>query len=75
MSSALTYLTIDSPCASCGARPRLRVCSVCDAKALVTDCGHFAQPRPISAGGSDGTVCHRDYCDDCADALAATVAS
>jgi hypothetical protein len=75
MSSAITYLCIDSPCTICGARPRLRVCAGCDAKALVTDCGHFSQPRPISAGRSDGMDLHHDYCEECADAHAETIPS
>jgi hypothetical protein len=48
-------------CPECGTPARLRTCSVCGGTpAWLIDCGHYAQPRPISAG-PDG----KDYCDEC----------
>jgi hypothetical protein len=68
----MTYLCIDTECTRCGAKPRLRTCVECGTKAFITDCGHQTQPRPISAGRADGTEIHRDFCEACCDAHAAT---
>jgi hypothetical protein len=70
MSSAITYLTIDPTCPRCGARPRLRTCLGCGAKALLTDCGHMPQPRPIAIGRGGF-----NYCVDCSDEQGDTVPS
>ena len=49
----------DEDCADCGERAKRRECDDCGMAAYITDCGHFPQPRPISA--ADG----RDYCNLC----------
>lgn len=75
MSAAMTYLCIDAECTRCDAKARLRTCHSCGVQAIITDCGHFMQPRPIAAGRSDGTDGHHDYCTDCCDVHAETVSS
>ena len=54
------YLTIDQDCDDCGANAAERTCDGCGARAIVTDCGHYDQPRPIAALGNDMA------CEDCA---------
>lgn len=53
-------------CPTCGAKAELRICDDCNEEAWIIDCGHYAQPRPIAAGRSDGSEMHRTYCEDCA---------
>jgi CRISPR/Cas system-associated protein Cas10 (large subunit of type III CRISPR-Cas system) len=55
----------DERCNECGAQPQQRTCSVCGNTALITDCGHKPQPRPIAAGRADGNEGHRDFCSFC----------
>ncbi len=50
-------------CPDCGEPARLRTCHVCGKSLWLIDCGHYGQPRPISAD-DDGTG---DICDDCYD--------
>jgi hypothetical protein len=57
----------DSECARCGANPEQRTCCACGVQGIVTDCGHYAQPRPIAAGRVNGTDMQHDYCSACAD--------
>lgn len=45
----------------CGVTAERRVCCACGVSALICDCGHYAQPRPIAANG------HLDWCDACYD--------
>jgi hypothetical protein len=52
----------DSTCAACGVEPKLRTCDRCGVSAMITDCGHRSQPRPIAAAGVDM------LCDACAEA-------
>lgn len=48
----------DIDCTLCDARAERRICADCGAKGNVTDCGHFAQPRPIAGSQYDGkAVC------------------
>ena len=61
-----TALTDDTDCLICDASATERTCSDCGATALITDCGHRDQPRPIAAGRGDGSELHRTYCGDCA---------
>lgn len=61
------YLCVDDDCSICGTTARERTCDDCGAVAIVTDCGHQVQPRPIAAGRTDGRQMHRDYCTDCAE--------
>ena len=56
----------DDPCADCGAAPEARTCCACGALAVLTDCGHQTQPRPIAAGRADGSDMGRTYCETCA---------
>jgi hypothetical protein len=41
-------------------------CDGCGITALIVDCGHQAQPRPLAAGRADGSALHRTYCPACA---------
>lgn len=50
----------DAPCATCNTQPQHRICHTCGVEGWVTDCGHQAQPRPISADETGMPVC-----DDC----------
>ena len=43
------YLTVDEDCAVCPAYAEERECAEGGAKAVVTDCGHYPQPRDIAA--------------------------
>jgi|APSaa5957512576_1039674.scaffolds.fasta_scaffold103429_1 hypothetical protein len=49
-------------CPHCGATAKLRRCHICGESAWLIDCGHYSQPRPISAD-----IYGMDVCDDCAD--------
>ena len=49
-------------CQTCGEPRRERECVGCGVKALVIDCGHYWQPRPISAS-PDG----KDRCSNCSE--------
>ena len=49
----------DLDCPHCGLRAERRTCEDCGVSAMITDCGHERQPRPISADGG------HDYCDAC----------
>lgn len=53
----------DSDCDAngCGVRALRRQCCACGVSALICDCGHQAQPRPIAADGAN------DWCDACYD--------
>lgn len=64
----MAYQDEGEQCRSCGARAKHRVCETCGESGWVIDCGHFPQPRPISAD-SYGHA----QCDDCADNSAATL--
>lgn len=56
----------DVRCDYCGIDPSRRTCHRCGATALIVDCGHRAQPRPIAAGlPPGGHDLHLDYCEDC----------
>ena len=66
--ATFTPICVDSACAFCEEQPRLRVCEGCDAYGLVTDCGHYAQPRPIAPGRVNGSDLGNNYCGSCADA-------
>jgi hypothetical protein len=46
-------------CPDCGEDAVYRTCCRCKQGAWIIDCGHYDQPRPIAAHGSN------DYCDDC----------
>ena len=56
----------DTICTQCGTEAQERKCAACGTTAMITDCGHMAQPRPIAAGRIDGTDLQNDYCDSCA---------
>lgn len=58
----------DEDCSVCGAVAKLLRCDGCGVEALITNCGHMAQPRPIAAGRADGSEMGNVYCQDCADA-------
>lgn len=60
----------DTDCEACGATAEERTCSRCGKSGAVTDCGHRAQPRPISSGWGDGYDPHLVFCAACSDALA-----
>lgn len=49
----------DTRCEHCDIEPSLYTCDGCGVGAMLVDCGHQRQPRPIAADG------HRCYCDDC----------
>ena len=49
----------DEACPDCGATRQERTCAGCGVSARLIDCGHYAQPRPISA--ATGTT----WCDAC----------
>jgi hypothetical protein len=51
-------------CSKCGEPAELRRCRKCGETGWIIDCGHYDQPRPISAYGADS------YCDDCFEDLA-----
>ena len=56
----------DVDCPSCGERAVLRTCHECGQSAMITDCGHESQPRPIAAGREDGSDLAHAYCAFCA---------
>jgi len=49
-------------CPDCGEPAEYRTCADCGKSGWVIDCGHYAQPRPLSADASGSIVC-----DDCCD--------
>ena len=49
----------DEACPECGAARQERTCAGCGVSARLIDCGHYDQPRPISA--ATGTT----WCDTC----------
>lgn len=57
-------------CPHCDEPAVYRTCSACGRSAWVIDCGHYAQPRPISAGRIDGSEGYKLFCDDCAEEVA-----
>ena len=56
----------DSACEECGTTPERRTCTECGQTAMITDCGHQHQPRPIAAGRDDGSEMSRVFCAMCA---------
>jgi len=44
-------LAHDTDCTDCGETAVLLTCEECAAKAVITNCGHYAQPRPIVSDG------------------------
>jgi hypothetical protein len=52
----------DTDCDHCGSKATRRTCEGCGVTALITDCGHLDQPRPIAPYGIYG---HNCSCDDC----------
>jgi len=63
-----TTITNDTDCADCTAIAVLRTCAGCGAEALITDCGHQSQPRPIAANGIYGTEPSCESCEDAQEA-------
>ena len=57
----------DVACKACGETPERRQCEECGVSAMIVDCGHQAQPRPIAADDHG-----HDYCDDCFDFVTRT---
>jgi len=53
----------DTTCPHCDAEPTQRTCRGCGAAALITDCGHQDQPRPIAGNGIYGQDCSCDECE------------
>jgi hypothetical protein len=53
-------------CPACGEGAVERCCVDCGVSGWVIDCGHYAQPRPLSAGREDGSAGHKTFCLDCA---------
>ena len=56
----------DEQCNECAVAPERRICRACGQSAMITDCGHQSQPRPIAAGRSDGSEMHEMFCAFCA---------
>lgn len=50
-------------CARCEVQREQWTCDDCGLSALLIDCGHYDQPRPIAHDGGG----HHVYCDDCSD--------
>lgn len=50
----MSLICDDMECKACGLKPVRLTCSDCGATGNVVDCGHKAQPRPISASESPG---------------------
>ena len=50
---ATTHQT-DTDCDRCGIRAETRTCEDCGLTLTITDCGHYAQPRPIAASQYQG---------------------
>ncbi len=61
-----TTPTNDATCGACGTEPERRTCSECGRSAMITDCGHMPQPRPIASGRSGGTEMSLVFCARCA---------
>jgi hypothetical protein len=57
----MTKIEDDRPCDHCAKQPELRICDGCGVSAMITDCGHKGQPRPIAGDGIDM------LCDSCAE--------
>lgn len=64
MTTTTTTITNDTDCADCTAIAVLRTCAGCGAEAMITDCGHQSQPRPIAANGVYGTEASCESCED-----------
>jgi hypothetical protein len=54
----------DTDCTHCGETARRLVCADCGAEAIVTNCGHKSQPRPIAGSAWNG----QPVCGPCEDA-------
>jgi len=54
----------DKDCDQCGTNARKTTCSSCGISRKITNCGHFDQPRPISAGIQGQPICNQ-----CADSI------
>lgn len=60
----------DDDCAECGAAAELQMCCACGVTAMITNCGHQFQPRPLAAGRIDGSDGSSTYCTKCAESFA-----
>lgn len=67
MTTQTTTETTTDRCLDCGKRAEWRRCAHCGAEAVVIDCGHRAQPAPISASAY---LRHEATCEECEEALA-----
>lgn len=47
----------DEACPWCGTQPKEYTCDTCGISAMLTDCGHMAQPRPIAADDRGNAIC------------------
>jgi predicted RNA-binding protein with PUA domain len=47
---------VETACRECGVPSEERTCRRCGVSAQLVDCGHYAQPRPIS-GAAGETLC------------------
>ena len=58
---------MDTDCDTCEVKAEERTCDDCGKSAVIADCGHQAQPRPIAAS-PDGRL----RCDGCAEEVRPT---
>lgn len=65
LTSYTEYEHENGACPDCGEPARRRTCAGCGFSAMVIDCGHMPQPRPISAGLYDGSRLDSDFCEAC----------
>lgn len=53
-SGSASLLCHDTACDLCPCEAEHRACADCGAEAVVVDCGHYDQPRPIAASAHAG---------------------